>query len=817
MTLLFRLAVVTTVTGFVILTDVRPASAVDYTITVNAGTQTSGNPRFWSHTVGTGTASLTLRPDLQTHYKLANRELGMQRVRGHGVLNDDMGIFHWSGTGAPTYTWTNFDKYLAAIVAAGMRPFIELSFMPADLSIDGNNKSRPKDMTVYKQFIQTVVQHCVDKYGAADVGQWYWEVWNEPDYPGFWNHTLADYYMLYDAAVDGATAVLPNILIGGPSTTDAGPTKIGAFLQHTKSANKRVAFVSSHVYPGNDGTSPANATNLLTDNNTRITQITSNGYTTAQVKSVNTEWNSAYAGQGGRPGDANLSMDNHWNVGFILKGVKLLADKSVGDTPAIETFSYWAVSDVFDESTGPSGSYILGQGGNLPFGRVFGLINFQGVRKAAWNAFKMLNYLGPKRMMSSGGTASDGVDSMTTMSASSDELQILVYNYHQTLNTTGTDNVTINVSNLPAALANKELFVTHFRADETHSNPYRVWTSQGSPTNPTEAQWQALRQEQHLALLTPVGKAPVTTTYTATFALPRQAASLIILGVKRPLTGRNAFVDIEGEDYDGQSGMTKEDSADSTTLGQSIKGGQGAYAFYRNVDLSDAGANAVQLRVNAASATTLELRADSQTGALLGTCQVAATSGAWANQTCTLTPTTGVKMIYVVFGGTVRLNSLKFMGSGTTTGTGGTGGGTGGAGGGAGGRGGSGASGGSAGGTSAGVGGSTGSGGSGTGVAGSGDSGSGGSVTGAAGTSATGSAGSGTGVAGSSASGSAGSGTGVAGTSGGAGSGGPPGASGGGGCGCGVGDAGGSSGMLLLVGLAAVVSGARRKRARRTL
>ena len=71
----------------------RPASATNYTITVDASKQTAGNPRFWAATVGTGTASLTLRADLQTHYKIVNRELGMQRVRGHGVLNDDMGIY----------------------------------------------------------------------------------------------------------------------------------------------------------------------------------------------------------------------------------------------------------------------------------------------------------------------------------------------------------------------------------------------------------------------------------------------------------------------------------------------------------------------------------------------------------------------------------------------------------------------------------------------------------------------------------------------------------------------------------------------------
>src|SRR4029079_1867876 len=298
---------------------------------------------------------------------------------------------------------------------------------------------------------------------------------------------MADYYVLYDATVDAATAGLPDIIIGGPVSTWDGP--IGAFLQHCKSANKRVTFVSSHVYPGVDGNSPANATGLLNDNNARLCQITSGGFTTATVKSFNTEWNSAYSGQGGNPGDANLSMDNHWNAGFILKGVKLLSDKNQGDTPPLDVFSYWVLSDIFDESGGPSGSYILGQGGNLPFGRVVVIMTCRVVRTAAFSASKMLNYLGPQRLMSGGGTGGDGVDAMATASASGDELQIFVSNFLSTLNTTGSDDVTVPVNNLPAALAGKELFVTHFRVDETHSNPDSVWASQVSPTNSTADSW----------------------------------------------------------------------------------------------------------------------------------------------------------------------------------------------------------------------------------------------------------------------------------------------------------------------------------------
>jgi xylan 1,4-beta-xylosidase len=648
------------------------ASANSYTITVDASTQTAGNPRFWAASVGTGTASLTLRPDLQTHYKIANRELGMQRVRGHGVLSDDMGIYKGPGS----YDWTNLDIYLHAIVSAGMRPFMELDYMPTALAMTGNKIDFPNDIDTYKQFVQAVVQHCVDKYGADDVGQWYWEVWNEPDYAGSWNGMsateslaakMADYYALYDATVDAATAVLPDILIGGPVSTWTGP--IGAFLQHCKSANKRVTFVSSHAYPGADGNSPANAAALVDDNNARLAQIANGGYSTATVKSFNTEWNSSYSGQGGKPGDATLSMDNHWNAGFILKGVKLLSDKNQGDTPPLDVFSYWVLSDVFDESGGPSGSYILGQGGNLPFGRVFGLMTFQGVRKAAFNAFKLLDYLGPRRLMSGGGTGGDGVDAMATASASGDELQILVYNSFATLNTTGSDDVTVTVNNLPAALAGKEVFVTHFRVDETHSNPYSVWTSQGSPTNPTEEQWRAMRQAQHLALLQPVSKATVTNTYTATFTMPRQAGSLLVVGLKRPLTGRNAFVEIEGEDYDGQAGATKESSND-TTAGQSIAGDTGSYVYFENVDFSDATAAAVELRVAAQSDTTLELRGDSETGPLLGACALTATGGAWATQMCQLTETSGVGRVFVSFDGAARLNWMKFQPVGGDAGTG---------------------------------------------------------------------------------------------------------------------------------------------------
>ena len=811
--------------GLLVLTSPRIASAITYTIAVDASKQTAGNPRFWSASVGTGTASLTLRSDLQTHYKIANRELGMMRVRGHGVLNDDIGIYKAAGS----YDWTKFDTYLTAIVSAGMRPLMELDFMPTALAIGGDYHSPPQDYNAYKDFIKALVQHCVDKYGADDVGKWYWEVWNEPDYPGFWNGMdaneataakMSDYYTLYDAAVDSITSVLPNALVGGPGTTYYGP--IGDFLKHCKSANKRVTFVSSHCYPGGDGSSPVNAQSCVDDNSGRVSQITGAGYTTATVKSFNTEWNSSYSGQGGGTTDGLVSMDSHANAPFILKSVKLLSDKNSGDTPPLDVFSYWVVSDVFGEHGKDADSYIMQQGGTLPFGSVFGLMTFQGIRKAAFNGFKMLNYLGTKRLQSSGGVGGDGVDAIATKSDAEDEIQIILYSYFATIKTTGSDNVTVNVSNLPPALAGKEIFVTQFIVDETRSNPYSVWVKQGKPNSPTETQLQEMRKAQHLALLQPVSKKTVDTSFSTSFTLSRQAGTLIVLGLRRPLTGRNALVEIEGEDYDGQSGVsagqpgvTKEDSNDAT-LGQSISATTGSYVYFENVDYTDDGVASVQLRVKSQSDTTLELHADSPDGTLLAQCTVSSTANAWATQTCALgQPATGVSRLYVVFGGALHLSWLKFQPQPGLPGTGGSGGavdvGAGGAADGAGGS----AIGGADGSVSTGAGGITSGGGVGGGTGGSGGStrtGSGGSVSGGAGGGGAGGASVGPQLGGSGGNVGANGGALSGGNSGSGGSSSAGGSSSG--CACGIGGTRAPSRTMLIVGLLAGVFALRRPRLR---
>ena len=135
---------------------------------------------------------------------------------------------------------------------------------------------------------------------------------------------------MYDAAAAGATAALPNILLGGPVTTQGSTTQMTDFLAHVKTSGARVSFLSSHAYPGGAGTS-ASASFGVSDNDGRVSVITGAGFNVDDLPSFNSEWNSAYTGQGGNTTENNVSMDSHANAPFILKSVKLLADQVNGD------------------------------------------------------------------------------------------------------------------------------------------------------------------------------------------------------------------------------------------------------------------------------------------------------------------------------------------------------------------------------------------------------------------------------------------------------------------------------------------------------
>jgi xylan 1,4-beta-xylosidase len=509
--------------------DVFSVNAATVNLTVNGATKQGTVPHFWSECVGTGWLAYSLKPEWQVAAKIGAEEAGFKRVRGHGILMgwnnvDRVGIFHWNGTSAPTYTWATFDTIYDYIVkTCKMQPIVELSFMPKDLQTNGQT-SKPKDYNIYRDMIKEIVSHCIERYGLEEVRQWYWEVWNEFDYSGFFNGQPSDYYMMYQKASEGAKLADPQIIVGGPASTSTGA--LNGFVNYCTTNNVKYDFLSNHCY-GGGGTGPnADPAVVRDDNRSRADAIKKTG---KKLFSLNTEYNSSYSGSGGNTGDNCYSMDNHINAPFVVKCVKLiLDDHTVGTYTAPDVLSYWAISDVFDEQPPNNGGSYIENNNKIPFGRVFGLINYQGIRKATFNAFKLMHMLGTTRLACTGGTgANDGVDGFATLSADGSQVTVIMYNFFKTLNSGNENTINLTINSLPLV---GNLKVTHYRIDETHSNAYNTWVKQGKLVSPSAAQWDEMRTASNLAQLEPEAVYNNTggNAYTKSIVMPPQSVSMLV-------------------------------------------------------------------------------------------------------------------------------------------------------------------------------------------------------------------------------------------------------------------------------------------------
>src|SRR5262249_11927556 len=155
-------------------------------------------PHFWEHTVGSCHAPLALRADWQAQLRRCHDELGFRHVRFHGLFCDDMSTLV-EHRGRPLYSFFNADRIVDYLLSIGMRPFVELSFMPGALASGSKtvfhyrgNITPPRDYAQWGLLVHKLAAHWVERYGLAEVGQWPFEVWNEPNLAQFWSGTRED-------------------------------------------------------------------------------------------------------------------------------------------------------------------------------------------------------------------------------------------------------------------------------------------------------------------------------------------------------------------------------------------------------------------------------------------------------------------------------------------------------------------------------------------------------------------------------------------------------------------------------------------------
>ena len=205
--------------------------------------------------VGGDRAIMYERPTLQRGLKFVVDQCGFRYLRFHGLLNQEMKVVQADVDGRLTYHWEHINAVYDALQRAGIKPFVELGFMPEPLASGSEttfyykgNTTSPKSYKAWEQLVTALVRHLGDRYGIDQVRTWYFEVWSEPNLVQFWHGTREDYFHLYDVTSRAIKAVNPDYRVGGAATAGIGLAWIPAFFESCRQKASRVDFVSSHIY-----------------------------------------------------------------------------------------------------------------------------------------------------------------------------------------------------------------------------------------------------------------------------------------------------------------------------------------------------------------------------------------------------------------------------------------------------------------------------------------------------------------------------------------------------------------------------------------
>ncbi|HTF64298.1 MAG TPA: hypothetical protein VK638_16570 [Edaphobacter sp.] len=487
-----RLALLTCSALFLIWPVMGQVSgAIDLHIDVNA--PTTAFPHFWEKTFGSGRAILSLREGYRKDIQTVKDETGFESVRFHGILMDEVGLYDpdrvinnpglaaEAVNDASAYNFMYVDQIYDGLLREGVKPFVELSFMPRKMAADPTNLhpffyhpvvSLPKDYKLWDDMIRAFAAHLIARYGIDEVSTWKFEVWNEPNLD-FWGGTpkQSTYWTLYDHTARAIKSASQRLLVGGPATAQAA--WIPDFLTHVFENHVPVDFVSTHVY-GNDS-----APNVLGTSE----DVPRDQMVYRAVKKVHDQIAS--------------SPLPHLPLIFSEYGASYSNEPNVTDSPymgpwlantirqcdgLVDNMAYWTFSDVFEEQ---GVAYSAFYGG-------FGLIAPDSIPKASLNAFAALHRLGGRRI---------AVDSDSALATKLQDggLAIALWNYAPP---GGSGSSYTLQSVLPGSARTFDLQLEHpggmqaatlYRVDSTHGNSLALFDQMGRPENLTKDQISKLQ------------------------------------------------------------------------------------------------------------------------------------------------------------------------------------------------------------------------------------------------------------------------------------------------------------------------------------
>ena len=467
--------------GLVCIEARSPAPAADQTITLDPGAPAHPFPHFWEQMFGSGRAVLSLRQDYHSDLRKVKEATEFQYIRFHAILDDDIGVYDEDRDGKPVYNFSYVDQIYDGLLQNGVRPFVELSFMPRKLAANLTPHpfwykpfpSPPNRPAKWDALIEAFISHLENRYGQHEVEQWYFEVWNEPNID-FWDGEPKQqtYFALYDETAKAIKAVDSKLRVGGPATAQAA--WVDAFIAHCSQNHIPFDFVSTHVY-GNDTSKDVFGTNESIPRRDMVARAAKKVFdqvkasAAPQTPIIWSEYNATYMNQVQVTDSAFMGP---WLANNIRESDGLA-----------NIMAYWCFSDVFEEQG------VI----KTPFYGGYGLIAERGIPKAAFRAFELLHRLGDRRL-------SDNSEDALVTKRGDGTFEIALWNYAEPGETVPPKTFHLNVRG-----GAEKQYRMQFVAPGSGS-ALEAWQKLGSPAYPKVMQIQELIRASEMM---PVQTSPI--------------------------------------------------------------------------------------------------------------------------------------------------------------------------------------------------------------------------------------------------------------------------------------------------------------------
>jgi xylan 1,4-beta-xylosidase len=546
------------------------ASSRAVNVRVDAGQRTGILPHNWNY-IGYDEINYTYTPEGEA---LLEKFMAMQEkpyyIRAHHLLctGNCHGFYKWGSTnaylendaGKPVYDWTLVDLIFDTILKYKCKPFVELGFMPQDLADPAHYDITqdtwthqnyraygfacpPKDYSRWYDLIFRLVRHCLERYGADEIRTWYWDLWNEPDLSYYWKGSVEEFLKLYDFTAAAVKDAFPDARVGGPGTTNPDLQRysgefLDRFLNHcvngtnsyTGQQGTPLDFVSFHVKgggyradPKHRRQPPPSVKRILRD--TQAGHEIINKYPgLGKLECVLSEIDPDGWAAGGVWDNVNLNFRNTtYYPGFVAAAFDKVSRyaSAHGWDVRLLTWAFLFVGERCFEGTRAFSTQGIDKA-ILNLFRMFALTGNQSVYFESIGTKDPLNYEDDNGL----GEESD-VSGFATLS-DKQSLSVLIYNHHDDWDRTESCDVHVEINNLPVE---RDIYLSHYRIDQAHSNAYPEWVRQGRPMYPTPEQRAAIQAHQGLELIEPAQKLALddqTQTFRLHFDLPVHGISLLV-------------------------------------------------------------------------------------------------------------------------------------------------------------------------------------------------------------------------------------------------------------------------------------------------